>query len=124
MIELSDLPPTMTRVVGVGLDVVGPGESSGENENVKTGTTQLKEGSTYSGHMDTEAKKAVCIKTAGTFLESWRNSGKGENIRGSKKDHIPMTQKQARDLLKELEKRRAAPGWKGQRRKSDHGKKG
>lgn len=35
VIELSDLPPTMTRVVGVGLDVVGPGESSGENENVK-----------------------------------------------------------------------------------------
>ena len=34
-----------------------------------------------------------------------------------------MTQKQARDLIERAGKRRAAPGWKGQRRKSDHGKR-
>ena len=104
VIELSDLPPTMTRVVGVGLDVVGPGESSGENENVKTGTTQLKEGSTYSGHMDTEAKKQFVLKQLALAWKAGETVGREKILEAAKKDHIPMTQKQARDLLKELEK--------------------
>ena len=104
VIELSDLPPTMTRVVGVGLDVVGPGESSGENENVKTGTTQLKEGSTYSGHMDTEAKKQFVLKQLALSWKAGETVGREKILEAAKKDHIPMTQKQARDLLKELEK--------------------
>jgi len=104
VIELSNLPPTMTRVVGVGLDVVGPGESSGENENVKTGTTQLKEGSTYSGHMDTEAKKQFVLKQLALAWKAGETAGREKILEAAKKDHIPMTQKQARDLLKELEK--------------------
>ena len=122
VIELSDLPPTMTRVVGVGLDVVGPGESSGENENVKTGTTQLKEGSTYSGHMDTEAKKQFVLKQlalAGKPEKQW----KGENIRGSKKRSHSYDPETGKRSFERVGKRRAAPGWKGQRRKSDHGKR-
>ena len=104
VIELSNLPPTMTRVVGVGLDVVGPGESSGENENVKTGTTQLKEGSTYYGHMDTEAKKQFVLKQLALAWKAGETAGREKILEAAKKDHIPMTQKQARDLLKELEK--------------------
>ena len=75
-----------------------------ENENVKTGTTQLKEGSTYSGHMDTEAKKQFVLKQLALAWKAGETVGREKILEAAKKDHIPMTQKQARDLLKELEK--------------------
>ncbi len=87
VIEISDLPPTMTRLVGAGLDVGGKPAADNTADVVK------------SALMD---KKQFVLKQLALALKAGETTGREKILEAAKQEHIPMTQKQVRDLLNEL----------------------
>lgn len=117
VIELSDLPPTMTRFVGVGLDVGGKpaadgsfaGKSFGEksaSENAAKDSLRENENGSAANLGDNAAvdKRKFVLKQLALALKAGETVGREKILEAAKKEHIPMTQKQVRNLLNELAK--------------------
>ena len=117
VIGISDLPPTMTRLVGAGLDVGGKtaadrsfaGKSFVEKSAAENATKDsLRENENGSAadlgdHAEVDKRKFILNQLA-LALKAGETAGREKILEAAKKEHIPMTQKQVRNLLDELAK--------------------
>ena len=115
VIEISDLPPTMTRFVEAGLDVVGkpaeresfaekPFTARSAAENTHKDSFEVNDNTDARGINAAADKKQFVLNQLALAWRAGETAGREKILEVAKKDHIPMTQKQVRDLLDELAK--------------------
>ncbi len=68
-------------------------------------------------------KKQFVLNQLALAWKDGKTVGREKILEAAKKDHIPYDPETGTRSFERVGKRRAAPGWKGQRRKSDHGKR-
>ena len=115
VIEISDLPPTMTRFVEAGLDVVGkpaekesfaekPFTARSAAENTHKDSFEVNDNTDARGINAAADKKQFVLNQLALAWRAGESAGREKILEAAKKDHIPMTQKQVRELLDELAK--------------------
>ena len=115
VIEISDLPPTMTRFVEAGLDVVGkpaekesfaekPFTARSAAENTHKDSFEVNDNTDARGINAAADKKQFVLNQLALAWRAGETAGREKILEAAKKDHIPMTQKQVRELLDELAK--------------------
>ena len=115
VIEISDLPPTMTRFVEAGLDVVGkpaekesfaekPFTARSAAENTHKDSFEVNDNTDARGINAAADKKQFVLNQLALAWRAGETAGREKILEAAKKDHIPITQKQVRELLDELAK--------------------